>query len=432
MFIYQKALMVRTALAASKAILGISTFIFAGLFGMCSTTVHAKPTQQTTIPLPSATDSPISPELLIKLDKLMSKHSTWNKIPKKVTLCFFLPDGANSELLQYAKKYMNNLPKFTEISEQAGISLDLTFISDTQLKLVLKSKRLKRKATTHINFKIYTNESIVAEDFKAKRCDAAAMSNMRSRQFNKFVGSLDALGAMPDYKHLTTAIRLLAKPQLAKRMVNNNYEVISIMPAGAAYIFVNDRSINDLAKAAGKKIAVLDFDKSQKKMVMNIGAQPVSADITTMGTMFNNGQVDIIASPAILFEPFELYKGLSKQGGKKHTKGAIIDFPVMQLTLVSFMHKNHFPDGVGQLIREYSAYQLKPAYEFIDKVEKKIPKAYWMSLSKYDKPNYHKLMRESRIQMTKDGDYHPKMMRFLKRIRCKYQPSNYECSLNDE
>lgn len=387
-----------------------------------------------TLDLPKPMTSPISPELLVKLDKLMSKHSTWDKIPKKVKLCFFLPNGSRSELFKYAKDYMNNLPKFTDISEEAGISLDLKFISDTHLQLSLASKKLKRKAKTDIKFKIYTSESIVAEDFKAKRCDAAAMSNMRARQFNSFIGSLDALGALPDYKHLTTAIQLLAKPKLSKYMVNKNYEAISIMPAGAAYILVNDRKINDLAKAAGKKIAVLDFDKSQQKMVMNIGAQPVSADITTMGPMFNNGQVDIIAAPAVLFNPFELYKGLEKTDAKghKHVKGGIINFPIMQLTLVTFMHKNRFPDGVGQLIREYSAHQLQPAYEFISKIEKDIPKRYWMNISAYDKPNYHKLMRESRIQMIKDGHYHPKMMRLLKHVRCQHQPANYECSLNDE
>ncbi len=43
-----------------------------------------------------------------------------------------------------------------------------------------------------------------------------------------------------------------------------------------------------------------------------------------------------------------------------------------------------------------------------------------------------KMMREARIQLTKAGIYDPKMMNFLKKVRCKENPSNFECALNDE
>ena len=46
------------------------------------------------------------------------------------------------------------------------------------------------------------NEKIVVEELKAGECDLANMTGMQARQFNKFTGTLDALGAIPDYKHL--------------------------------------------------------------------------------------------------------------------------------------------------------------------------------------------------------------------------------------
>jgi TRAP-type C4-dicarboxylate transport system substrate-binding protein len=46
---------------------------------------------------------------------------------------------------------------------------------------------------------------------------------------------------------------------------------------------VNDRNINTLAKAAGRKVAVFQFDPTQKKLVQNVGAQPVSVDLTSVG-----------------------------------------------------------------------------------------------------------------------------------------------------
>ena len=54
-------------------------------------------------------------------------------------------------------------------------------------------------------------------------------------------------------------------------MVNGNYEFAGAVPIGAAYAFVGDRSINTLAKAAGKKVAVFDWDKSQAEMVKIVG-----------------------------------------------------------------------------------------------------------------------------------------------------------------
>ena len=34
--------------------------------------------------------------------------------------------------------------------------------------------------------------------------------------------------------------------------------------------------------------------------------------------------------------------------------------------------------------------------------------------------------------MTKEGFYDPVTMKILKKVRCKYDPSNFECALNDE
>lgn len=46
--------------------------------------------------------------------------------------------------------------------------------------------------------------------------------------------------------------------------------------------------------------------------------------------------------------------------------------------------------------------------------------------------NYMKMMREARISLTKAGIYDPKMMNFLKKVRCKQNPNSFEYTLNDE
>ena len=276
-----------------------------------------------------------------------------------------------------------------------------------------------------VTLKPYTDERVASEDFKAGQCDAVALTGMRGRQFNSFVGSIDAIGAVPSNAAARAVMQLVSKPQLATDMVQNGYEVAGVTPMGSAYLFVNDRSINTLAKAAGKKIAVLDYDKAQARMVQRVGAQPVSADITTFGGMFNNGQVDIVGAPAIAFKPLELHKGLG-------AKGAIAKFPILQVTGNIIIRQNKFPAGFGQKSREWVATQLPRALAMVEKTEKDIPAKYWMEIPANDQVGYIKLMREARIELTKEGFYNTKMMSLLKRVRCQQNPSSFECALKDE
>lgn len=115
-----------------------------------------------------------------------------------------------------------------------------------------------------IELKVNQNEAVIAEDFKAGKCDGISVSGMRGRQFNSFTGSLDAIGAIPDLKLAVKVMQGLASQTFSKYMVNGRYEVVGVIPVGDAYLLVNDRSINTVAKAAGKKIAVLDYDEAQK------------------------------------------------------------------------------------------------------------------------------------------------------------------------
>lgn len=271
----------------------------------------------------------------------------------------------------------------------------------------------------------YMNEGVAFEDFKAGQCDAVMITNLRARQLNRFVGSVDAIGAVPTEQALRSVLSLLLSPKSAERMVSGPYEVAGIIPLGAVYPFVDDRGINTLAKAAGKKIAVFDWDRTQAKLVQSIGAQPVSADIFNFATKFNNGQVDIIAAPAIAFRPLELHRGLGK-------KGAIVNMPFMQITAVIVLRHEKFKTGDGQKLRNVVQSRLEQAFAQIKRSEADIPPQYWSKVPQVEIEDYFRMMREARVGLTADGEYDPDMMHFLKRVRCRYQPDNAECILDDE
>lgn len=372
----------------------------------------------------------ITGSVIKRIQTLMDQPSTWQKIPSSVTLCVYSPDGAKGKNFQQAMSYMTEVPKFTQMAADIGVKLNVTMIGPQTLKIDLGYPKLKKSASTEVRVRVYTDERVLSEDFKFKKCDGAGMSNIRARQYNSFIGSMDAIGSLLSYRQLTEAIGVLARPEFAPRMVNKDYEVVGVVPLGAAYIMVNDRKVNTLAKAAGKKVAVFDFDKSQAKLVQRVGAQPVSVDFTSVGGKFNNGEVDIMAGPALLFRPLELHYGMTNKTGQ--VTGAIIRFPLMQVTGVLMMHRGKFPDGLGQIVREVGSLNLAPAFQFVNEVETDIPVKYWMDVPETDKPGYLKMMRESRIQMTQEGFYDKDMMRLLKKVRCKFEPSNYECTLKDE
>ena len=71
----------------------------------------------------------------------------------------------------------------------------------------------------------------------------------------------------------------------------NKYEVGGIVPLGAAYIFVRDKSINSIEKAAGKNLRywVVMMHKNYGSTCMS--AQAVLSDISNFAAKFNNGQM---------------------------------------------------------------------------------------------------------------------------------------------
>lgn len=282
---------------------------------------------------------------------------------------------------------------------------------------------------TDVNLIAYRSEDQVDKDFKTNKCDAVAMTTMRSRQYNKFGGSIDALGGVPSNEIANKAIVYALDKRNAKRLVSTQngvkYELAAISPLGIAYIFVRDRTVNTLQKAKGKKFAYLHYDDAQKMAVQQVGAVGVPSDISNFVKKFNDGQVDAIAAPVYAFRPLEIYKGLGN-------KGAMFTFPVVNVTADLIIKADQFPLGFGEKSRAWSVKQLPKMFRKIQQMEADIPAKYKLTISKEDQITYQKLLRDGRIELTKRGVYDADMMSVLKRARCTVDRTNFECSLTDE
>ena len=275
----------------------------------------------------------------------------------------------------------------------------------------------------------YQNETRADQDFKAGKCDAVAMTTMRSREYNKFGGSIDALGGVTNNVIAQKAITFALDKRNAKRLVSTKngvkYELAAISQIGLAYIFVRDRSINTLEKGVGKKFAYLDYDIAQKMAVERVGAIGVPSDISNFVKKFNSGEVDIIAAPAYAFKPLEIQKGLG-------TKGAMFTYPVVNVTADLIILPDKFPANFGMQSRAWSLKQLPKTMKNIARLEAEIPAKYKLDISAEDKIRYQKLLRDGRIELTKNGVYDATMMSVLKRARCTIDRTNFECSLSGE
>ena len=271
----------------------------------------------------------------------------------------------------------------------------------------------------------YSSERVATEDFKAGLCDAVSFTGIRAREFNQFSGSLDAIGALPSYEHLKSVITTVSTKKAAKLMTDGPYEVAGIYPAGAAYMFVNDRSIDTVGELAGKRMAILESDQAQFDMVNYIGASPISTSIANMYSKFNNGSVDITYGPAIVYEAMELYKGLGPKGG-------IIHFSLAQLTMQIVIRHKAFPAEFGLRSREYALSQFDSLAEIVNRYERNIPQKYWIELPEEDKVGYREVFRQSRIRLRDKGVYNDKMLKLMRILRCKKKPELSECTAKDK
>lgn len=271
----------------------------------------------------------------------------------------------------------------------------------------------------------YTNEGVMVEALKSERCDAALMTGLRARLFNKFTGTIDSIGGMPSIEHMRVLLKVLADPRMADKMVSGQYEILGIAPGGAAYVFVNDRAINTLANAAGKKVAVLDYDETQAEMVAQVGATPVRTDLVSAPNKFNNGVVDVIAAPLVAYEVLELYKGMSPDGG-------IIDYPLAQITMQLVGRDERFPDRVAQIVREEFYGGFDEIVGQLHSYASKVPDHWWIEIPPADKQEYETMMQEARIQLRTDGYYSGDMLKLQRKIRCKFDSSRPECTQNVE
>ena len=275
-----------------------------------------------------------------------------------------------------------------------------------------------------LELKAYDNEGVIIDSFKAGKCDAIAVTGMKMRAFNKFTSTAEAVGALPEYGDVKALFDALSRPELAKYMRQGDYEVAAVMPVGNVYTFVRDRKwveegLQD--NFQGKKVSVFEGDSVSYEMIRSMGANPVMVNTTTFAGKFNNGVVDITFSPAVAYEPFELYKGLKPKGG-------IIRHPLIQLTIQMVIRHSRFPADFAAKARQAAYSKMAYAMQYVHLTEKRIPDEHWVEPLLREQGAMNEMMRQARLKLREEGVYDGNMLKLMRKIRCKRDPRHFECA----
>jgi len=276
-----------------------------------------------------------------------------------------------------------------------------------------------------LSFKVYNNDRVASEEFKNGVCDMLNLPGIRAREYNDFTGSINAVGALPTYKHLGMVIKSLSSERAIKVLRKGDYEVIGLSPIGAIFLFVNDKNIRVPEDMAGKKITVLDTAPETGYLAKRIGMTPVSSSIMNALQKFNNHAVDITGAPGLAYEPMEMHKGLEPNGG-------IIKWPTLQITMQLIVRWKKIPEGFAQKSRNLFANKYLSDIKMIEKSEATIPDKYWIDISDEAKNNWNETFRQSRIALREQKVYNGKALTLFRKVRCKVDPNLAECTSKDK
>ena len=268
--------------------------------------------------------------------------------------------------------------------------------------------------------KVYTSDQQAVDAFKNNTCDAVVASSFVTREFNSFMGTLGAVGLIPNHQVANQLFMNLDNASLKSHMTQNNYEAVGWMPIGPAYFMVRDRSLNSITELAGRKVGVLKSDPSQERMARRVGAVPVFMAFENAGQRFIQREIDVLASPVYAYQPLELHRGLGNRGG-------VINFPVAYISLVMITKQKEFPSGYGQKSREWFKARTPKMMQNVIQWEKTMPNKYWYDIPMADRTSYQRLVAQLRKEFIKSGVYDNKMIDLVLKIHCAQNEKYFEC-----
>lgn len=317
---------------------------------------------------------------------LFSGYLMQNVFASSLELCVFDVMGANGDTMAVAKDY-------ALAAKQWGVS---------------------------IQPKVYTNLNAVIADFDQKKCGGIVADNYATKKYNPFMGTVGAVGAIPNYDIAHKVMTALSSPKLATKLKNKNYEVVGYMPFGLAYFFTKDRNLDSLEKLNGKKLGVLEMDPSQRRIAQKVGMRPVNMTFDNAAVKFRNGDFDVVPAPLIVYEPFEMEKIIGDKGG-------VANYPLGFLTMNFVLATGDYPTDFGQKSRQWFAQRMPQLMKTVERWDATVPRKVMYDIPAIDRSSYDRLLSQMRKEFIDNKTYDYSMITLINHLRCNQEPNFIEC-----
>lgn len=303
-----------------------------------------------------------------------------------VTLCVYDPVGATGDIMATARDYALNA----------------------------------RSWGVNVTPRAYRSVVAAQADFDNKACNGLLADNYTTRKYNKFMGTVGAIGAIQSYPLAQKVIQALGNPRLATRFESDNYVVAGYMPLGLSYLVNRDRTLNSLQDVSGKRIGVLDSDPSQRRMAQRIGMIPVVMTIDNSVQLFRRGEIDLVPIALILYQPFEIGRVIGNKGG-------VANYPMSLVTLNLILTQGDYPADFSQKSRQWFSQRAPQFFRLIQRWESGVPAANFYQIADNQQSSYNLLLSQLRKEFIANRQYDPAMMALITHIRCQDTPTHMDC-----
>jgi len=190
---------------------------------------------------------------------------------------------------------------------------------------------------------------------------------------------------------------------------------------GGSYVFVNDRSDTTLTSLKQKKIGVDSSNLGTETIVNTVGATPVKGALMESVQSYVDGKVDAMISPALPY----IVAGNSQDSGNK---GAFAN-SISQSTLQLIGRTELFPLGIAQILREDFLFKFDTySQRFMQELNGVVSEDFWIPMSEAETKKQNKIYQDIRIKLRDEGYYDASMLRLARKIRCRFEPANSECT----
>ena len=267
---------------------------------------------------------------------------------------------------------------------------------------------------------VYTNLNAALRDFDQKKCSGIVADNFATKKYNNFMGTIGAVGAIPNYDIARRVFLALSSTRLAYKMKNRQYEVVGYMPYGLTFLHTKDREIQSVLDLQNKRLGVLEVDISQPRMAQKVGMKPIASTFDNAVSKFKNDELDILPAPLVVYKPLEVGKILGNNGG-------IINYPLALFTMNFVIANEDYPKDFGQKSRQWFSDRTPQMFKTVERWESSVPRNMIYDIPPIDSGSYERLLSQLRKEFIDNQVYDPTMISLIRRLRCAQSPEFIEC-----